>query len=169
MRLLFLLSLLTVTGLNLASARAVPASHVVHEKKQSLHTRWLKRGRVASHVKLPVRIGLKQNQVALAQAEDWLIEVSHPTSNRYGQHWSQAEINEAFAPHEDSVATVKQWIASVLGDKPVTHSDNKAWLAFDATVSEIERLVHAQYHEAHDEASGRVMISCGKYPRLRDV
>ncbi|KAF2768507.1 subtilisin-like protein [Teratosphaeria nubilosa] len=163
MHLPFLVSLLTVIGGDLVAARAVPNSHVVHERRHLPSTRWIKRDRVAPHVKVPVRIGLKQNQDVVSKAQDWLMDVSHPSSSNFGQHWTQAEVIEAFAPHEDSVATVKQWISSVLGEKPVTHSDNKAWLAFDATVSELEELVHAQFHEAHHEASGRAMISCDQY------
>lgn len=29
---------------------------------------------------------------------EWLSEVSHPQSKKYGQHWSAKEVAEAFAP-----------------------------------------------------------------------
>lgn len=161
MRLSFLPLLAASALLDTVAARAIPESHVVHERRHASSTRWVKRDRVASHVKVPVRIGLKQNQDALAKAQAWLMEVSHPESEKFGQHWTQDEVIETFAPSHDSVATVKDWIASVLGEKPVTHSDNRAWLAFDASVSELESLVHATYHEHHHEASGRATISCG--------
>ena len=56
-----------VSGLALAAAivNALPApsSHIVHERRDSLHPRWLKRDRVPSHKKLPMRIGLTQSNL----------------------------------------------------------------------------------------------------------
>lgn len=43
-----------------------------------------------------MRIGLKQRN--LDMVSEWLSEVSHPQSNKYGQHWSAKEVAEAFAP-----------------------------------------------------------------------
>ena len=83
---LFLLLLLAAT-VDLATARAVPASHVVHERRGASSATWVKRDRVEPHIKLPVRIGLKQNKQALEQAQAWLMDVSHPASESYGQHW----------------------------------------------------------------------------------
>ena len=66
-----------VSGLALAAAivNALPASssHIVHERRDSLHPRWLKRDRVPSHKKLPMRIGLTQSN--LDQAHDYLMDV----------------------------------------------------------------------------------------------
>lgn len=43
-----------------------------------------------------MRIGLKQRN--LDMMSQWLSEVSHPRSKKYGQHWSAQEVAEAFAP-----------------------------------------------------------------------
>lgn len=159
---LSILSIITAASVfELTVARGTPHSHTVHERRNEDNTRWVKRDRIASHVKLPVRIGLKQNQDALAKAQDWLMEVSHPSSDNFGKHWSQDKVIEAFAPPESAVTAVRHWVTSVLGDIALTHSDNKAWLAFDASVAELESLVNAKYHEYHHKASDRIMISCG--------
>lgn len=77
---------------------------------------------------------------------------------------SQEDVIAAFAPSEATVTAVRDWVASVLGEKKrITHTDNKAWLAFDASTQELETLLRAQYHEHHDDASGRAMISCDEY------
>lgn len=80
-------SLLLPTAIGLVAARALPESHVVHEKRDFRSTKWVKRDRVAPHLKVPVRVGLKQNKRALERADQWLMEVSHPASEKYGQHW----------------------------------------------------------------------------------
>ncbi|KAK5135062.1 hypothetical protein LTR08_005722 [Meristemomyces frigidus] len=160
---LLLLPLLAAT-VDLVAARAVPASHVVHERRDARSTTWVKRDRVEPHIQLPVRIGLKQNTQAMEQAQAWLMDVSHPGSESYGQHWSQNDVIRAFQPADDSVTAVRDWISSVLGEKKqITHTDNKAWLAFDASAAELETLLHTQYHEHHDAAGGRVKITCDEY------
>lgn len=45
------------------NAIAIPAHHVVHEKREVLHPRWTKRNRVPSQKLFPMRIGLKQSNL----------------------------------------------------------------------------------------------------------
>lgn len=45
------------------SAIVVPRHLEVHEKRETLHPRWLKRDRVESHKLLPMRIGLTQSNL----------------------------------------------------------------------------------------------------------
>lgn len=158
---LVLLSLLPA----IAIARVVPHDHVLHEKRNAESTTWTKRDRVASHIKLPVRIGLKQNEEALDKAASWLMETSHPDSEQYGQHWSQDEIIEAFRPAPEAADAVMAWIAQSAGipKHQIKHTDNKAWLAFDASTAQLEALTHAEYHEHHHESSGSTRISCDEY------
>lgn len=86
MRLSTIPILLAAAGTQVSSL-AVPQTHVVHERRDNagVESRWIKRDRVASHVKLPVRIGLKQSN--MDKAFEWLMDVSHPASEKYGQHW----------------------------------------------------------------------------------
>nr|POF15305.1 aorsin [Quercus suber] len=158
---LTLLSLLPV----IATAGLVPRDHIVHERRTEQSTKWVKRDRIASHIKLPVRIGLKQNGAALDQAAAWLMEASHPESNKYGQHWTQDEIVEAFRPASEAVDAVMAWIEQAAGvqKQQIKHTENKAWLAFDASTEQLEALTHAEYHEHHHEPSGSVRISCDEY------
>lgn len=59
----------------LGGAVAVPApeSHVLHEKRSSFDSKWEKRHRLHEHTVLPMRIGLRQSNLHIA--EDLLMDV----------------------------------------------------------------------------------------------
>ncbi|WPG97627.1 Hypothetical protein R9X50_00040700 [Acrodontium crateriforme] len=160
-----LLSLLAAaSSIELAASLAVPDTHVLHEKREVTQgTPWVKRNRVESHIKLPVRIGLKQNAEASEKAVEWLMEVSDPNSEKYGQHWSQEDVIKAFQPTPETVEKVKAWLKMVIHEDRITHTDNKAWFAFDASTEELEKLVHAEYYEYHNEDAGTVLLSTDGY------
>lgn len=77
----------------LTSARP---GHVVHEKRSTAPPGWVTRDRVEGHLKMPLKIGLKQRN--LDMGAHYLDEVSNPRSKKYGQHWTADEIIEAFSP-----------------------------------------------------------------------
>ena len=66
-----------LTGLlALAAASPVPDSHVLHEKRDTSFrsaSRWVKRDRLSGNTVLPVRIGLKQQN--LHKGAEWLMDV----------------------------------------------------------------------------------------------
>lgn len=70
--------------------------HVVHEKRHSHPAGWTRRGELSNSAILPMRIALTQRN--LDQGHQWLMDVSHPNSEKYGQHWSADEVAQAFAP-----------------------------------------------------------------------
>lgn len=72
------------------------ANHVTHEKRDVLPHGWAPRERLASGVRLPLRIGLKQRNLHLGP--QFLDEVSNPRSEKYAQHWSQQDIIDTFSP-----------------------------------------------------------------------
>lgn len=146
----------------LAAGHAVRETYVLHEKRDgTLPSSLTKRNKLDGSTTLPMRIGLTQNN--LHKAHDWLNDVSHPTSLNYGHHWTQQEVIEAFKPSDESFNSVMNWLTSSgISAKRITHSDNKQWLAFDATVVEAESLLHADYHE-YEHRSGTSMIGCDEY------
>lgn len=144
------------------TALAVPETHTVHEKRDYTSRRWIKRDRVKPHAKLPVRIGLAQNN--LDRAHDFLMDVSHPNSPNYGKHWTSDEVIDAFKPSDHAVETVRQWLVDAgISVKDIVHSDNKQWLAFDASNKQMESLLHTEYHEYEDLKTGGVMPACDQY------
>lgn len=143
-----------------ATAIATPSDYVVHEKRAI--TGNLDQ-RLDPHVRLPIRIGLKPSKTARELAETWLMDVSHPNSTKYGQHWSQEQVIAAFAPSEDTVDAVTQWlvVSGGIDRERIAYTDNKGWLAFDATVEEAERLLVTEYFEADD--GERRTVGCDQY------
>lgn len=79
-----------------AIASPVPETYVVHEKRASAPTGWQKRDVLDRNSVLPMRFALKQRN--LDNAWSYLEEVSHPASEKFGQHWSAAKVAETFSP-----------------------------------------------------------------------
>lgn len=140
-----------------------PSPHVVHEKVASYQSTWTKAHRVQESATLPVRIGLTQQN--LHRAEEFVDNVAHPDSPNYGKHWTPHEVVEMFKPRKESVQAVMEWLG-VEGIHPsrVTLSTSKTWLAFDASVREMEQLLKTKYHVfKHDTARGAQHVACDEY------
>ncbi len=90
-----------------------------------------------------------------------LLSSSHPDSPKYGQYWTQDEIHDLFAPGEETVQAVREWLqSSGIEDSRIVHSDNKGWLAFGATVEEAENLLLTEYYEHEHRHSSNVRVGC---------
>jgi tripeptidyl-peptidase-1 len=57
----------------LGHAIAIPPHYEVHERRETLSSRWIKRDRVESHKLLPMRIGLAQTN--LDDGYEYLMDV----------------------------------------------------------------------------------------------
>lgn len=168
----------TKFGGNLYSRTNGPSeSHAIHEERRAISkyilsskvpriltqfvgARWAKGNRVPGSRRLPVRIGLTQNN--LHRAEEFLLDVSHPKSHNYGKLWTSDEVIAAFQPSDDAVTAVREWLASH-GIVEVTHSENKGWLAFDAPATEVEGLLQTEYYEYEDQFTGGLVHACELY------
>jgi tripeptidyl-peptidase-1 len=72
-----------------------------------------------------------------------------------------------FSPSAETVAAVKQWLVnSGISANRVTHSDNKGWLAFDASAAEAESLMGTEYHTYEHSVTGHVATACDQYVLL---
>jgi len=68
-----------------------------------------------------------------------------------------------FAPEEEIVQAVKEWLlSSGIHDSRVVHSENKGWLAFDASIEEAERLLLAEFHEHEHLETSKTRVGCDK-------
>jgi len=86
---------------------------------------------------------------------------SHPSSPNYGKHWTPEKVTEVFAPSEASVDAVKGWlVGSGIDSARIVHSDNKAWLAFDAFAEEVEKLLNTEYHEYEHIEDDKIAAAC---------
>lgn len=71
-----------------------------------------------------------------------------------------------FSPEQSTVDTVRAWlIDSGINPKRITHSDNKGWLAFDATTEEAEALLLTEYH-LYEHEDGHTAPACERYERF---
>lgn len=89
---------------------------------------------------------------------------SHPNSPNFGKHWTSDEVIAKFAPSNETLTAVRDWLVkNGISDRRITHSDNKAWFAFDATTQEVEDLLHTQYHEFEHSSTGNYVAACDQY------
>ncbi|KAH8821627.1 peptidase S8/S53 domain-containing protein [Xylogone sp. PMI_703] len=141
---------------------AVPNTHVVHEKRDSAPKSWVKRDKLHPKALLPMRIGLKQQ--SLDRGYEFLMDVSHPSSSNYGKHWTSDEVIAMFAPDDKTVETVRQWLIEFgIAPERITHTDNRGWLAFDATTEEAEGLLHTEFYGYEHKTTGHVSAACDSY------
>lgn len=142
-----------------ALSLSLPASNLVlHEKRDEPHMG--PRKRVERDSIIPVRIALRQTN--LHTGYDRLIDVSDPDSPNYGRHLSSAEVHDIFAPSEDTIRTVKDWLLnSGIQEDEVLHYTNKGWLAVDMPAHHAEKLFATEYYE--HELSDSIRVGCDSY------
>ena len=151
-----------------AAAPSRRGGYVVHESRAPEPVAWAKTRRLEAYNVIPLRIGLTQQN--MHQLQELLMSVSRPDSPTFGQHWSPERVVEHFAPSEDTVSKVKNWlIASGFNPGQIRVSHNKGWIDVNATTAEVEYLLDTEYH-VYTHSSGHVQISpcCSTicYPRM---
>ena len=129
-------------------AVAVPSRrspHILHETRATEPFDWVPVGRLDSNKILPMRFGLAQQN--LHRVEEMLMAVSHPESPTYGKHYTPADIVKTFAPSNETISTVTNWLVdSGFAPSRLRLSANKGWLSLEATTSEVEELLKAEYY-----------------------
>jgi tripeptidyl-peptidase-1 len=147
-----------VTLLGVASA-AVPSprsDHVVHETRAAEPIHWAKTGRLDFNRVLSMRFGLVQQN--LHRLEEMLMSVSHPESPKYAQHFTPMEVVNTFAPSEETISAVTNWlIDSGFSYDRLRLSSNKGWIHLNASTSEVENLLNTEYH-VYTHPSGDTQI-----------
>lgn len=138
------ISLVALAGMVLAMPSR-RATHVLHEKRAMEPVEWTKSRRVEPDWVLPMRFGLVQSN--LDKIEDMLMSVSSPNSPTFGQHFTPEQLIETFAPNQQTIDSVTEWlVSSGISRDRLRLSHNKGWIHLDATTSEVEDLLNAEYH-----------------------
>lgn len=151
------LSLLAAVS-SVASVTISP--HVRHEHRRGIPDGWNLVRRAPPTTALPLKVGLVQPN--LDQLEKHLLDVSHPDSPNYGQHWSPAKIAQTFRPSKDSVDTVLQWLTSEgIGASRINLSKTGGWVEANVSVKEAEALLKTQYSVYEHAATGAEHLACG--------
>ena len=141
---------------------------VVHEKRAQEPRDWILTRRLEPTAVLPMRFGLTQSN--LHKVEEMLMSVSHPSSPKYGQHFSAKEIVDTFAPSTETIERVVEWLTESGIDKSrLKLSKSKGWIEVDATVEEAEALIDAEYHVyTHPETGSQQIGKSCAISRLLD-
>lgn len=154
-------SLFACAGLIVGTIAAPSSNHVLHEKRNRLPPGWRTVEKLEVTEVLPLRIALTQSN--LDRTNEYLMQVSYPESDRYGQHWTAKEIAETFAPSQESADLVTVWLESG-GIHPgrVHRSQSLGWFFFNATVGEAEKLLKTEYYR-YQHSSGKYHVGCTEY------
>ncbi|KAH9034857.1 subtilisin-like protein, partial [Lactarius pseudohatsudake] len=137
------------------------ANHVVHERRTVEPIEWVQSHRADADDVIPLRVGMKQQN--LHMLEDLLMDVAHPDSPTYGQHWTPEKVADFFAPSESTVASIRTWLSdSGIAEDKVRLSPNKGWIEVNVTVATAERLLDTEYH-VYKHPSGVKQLGCHSY------
>lgn len=150
------LTLVTLTLALLSNAEPTLSPYNVHEKRTHLPPGWSLARRYDATSTIPLRFALKQRNIE--DIGNYLHDVSHPKSPKYGQHWTAGDIARTFAPSDETIDTVRDWlIASGISEERIGFSHVKGWIQMDATVEEAEQLMNTEYN-VYTHISGNVHI-----------
>ena len=68
-------------------------------------------------------------QQNLHKGHDLLMEVSMPSSSKYGKHYTSDEINSIFAPSKSTFDSIHDWLESAgIQAEKISQSVNKQWM-----------------------------------------
>lgn len=74
------------------------------------------------------------------------MDVSHPDSPNYGNHYTAEQVKEMFKPSQESVDAVTDWLESEGIDRDrMKLSNSGGWVEINLTVDEAERMLDAEY------------------------
>ncbi|PBP20191.1 hypothetical protein BUE80_DR009055 [Diplocarpon rosae] len=158
-----LVKLSAILGLAaLFNAAPSPLKHVIHEERAVENRDWVRGSRLEKSAILPMKIGLSQTNLDMGY--EYLMDVSASDSKNYGKHWTPQQVHDTFAPKEETVASVTQWlIDSGIQESRIMFYENKGWIAVDVTVEEIEALLMAEFHEHEHSRTSKVRVGTEKY------
>ncbi|KAH7925311.1 subtilisin-like protein [Leucogyrophana mollusca] len=156
-----LITLVTLSLALLSVAEPLLSPINVHEKRNSIPRGWSLTRRHDTASVLPLRFALKQRNIE--DIGTYLYDISHPKSPNYGQHWTAGEISRKFAPSDESLSAVQDWlIENGMERERIKVSPTKGWIQVDATVEEAERLMNTEYN-VYTHQTGQEHVACEAY------
>lgn len=136
------LAALTATGafgkpLTLRFKYSVKETHNVPDK-------WTRVADAPADAPIDLNIVLKQSN--FAELERQLHAVSDPASSRYGQHLSEAEVNQLIRPTDKASNDVQEWLeAHGINRTSCHYSPAQDWVRVTLPVSDAESLLNTKY------------------------
>ncbi|KAF8964244.1 Pro-kumamolisin, activation domain-containing protein [Flammula alnicola] len=148
-------------GVAFAAPSSRRSAHVLHEKRAAEPLDWQLSHRLDANKILPMRFGLTQSN--MHRVEELLMEVAHPESPLFGQHYTPSEIVDLFAPSDETISAVTRWLVdSGFSRDRLRLSANKGWISMEATTAEVEDLLNTEYH-VYTHPSGDEQFGCHNY------
>ncbi|KAI0629798.1 subtilisin-like protein [Trametes polyzona] len=155
---------LSLAATLVALAAALPSRRhnlVLHEKRAMEPVDWTLSRKLEPDAVLPMRFGLTQNN--LHRIEEMLMSVAHPNSPTYGQHFSPEDVVDIFAPSDETIRAVTEWLVeSGIRKERLRLTASKGWIEVNTTTAEVEDLINAEYH-VYTHSSGAQQIGCHSY------
>ena len=150
-----LLQVLALCSIALA-APSQRTNYVIHERRTTEPIGWLKSHRADADDIIPLRIGMKQQN--LHMLDDLLMDVAHPDSLTYGQHWTPEKVIDFFAPGDSTFYSIRMWLsASGISEDKLRLSPNRGWIELNVSVAMAEQLLDTEYH-IYEHLSGTKQI-----------
>lgn len=83
------------------------------------------------------------------------------SSSSYGKHWTAEEVHSTFAPSEESVRTVRDWlVSSGIEGHNVIQSENRGWFALNIPARDAERLFSTELFEHEHPTAANIKVGC---------
>ena len=83
------------------------------------------------------------------------MSVSHPESPKYAQHFTPMEVINTFAPSEETISAVTNWLAdSGFSRDRLRLSASKGWIHLNGSTSEVENLLNTECHHYTHPSGG---------------
>ncbi|KAH0829078.1 putative tripeptidyl-peptidase I [Lanmaoa asiatica] len=144
-----------------ASSDPILSRWALHERRSHIPSGWNLARRYDASAVIPLRFALAQSNIE--NLEEYLWDVSHPSSPNYGKHWSADRVASTFAPSRQSVDVVRDWLLeSGIEAHRIKLSASGGWLEFKATTREAEDLLHASYN-VYGHETGVQHVACESY------
>lgn len=148
-----------------ALASAVSFKGYQHKVKESIHgppSGWYKHAPAPKHHMLELKIALPQPK--FPELEQHLWEISDPNHTRYGAHLSKQETEALMAPHPETLAVVKEWLAlHGLGEEDLVPSSANDWVTIRVPVGLAEVMLTTDYHIYKHAQTGESIIRTTSY------
>ncbi|KIK63626.1 hypothetical protein GYMLUDRAFT_40692 [Collybiopsis luxurians FD-317 M1] len=139
---------------------AVPATHIVHEKRDSVPSGFTRLRSAPAEQMLDMRINLAMgNQAGLEAA---LEQASSPNSPTFRAWLSKEQVESFAAPSAETVQVVTEWLSSHnITATPATPAGD--WIKFTVPVSTANQLLNTEFSVFNHTESGRISVRTLEY------
>lgn len=135
----FLLPVFAFGLLSLTAPNPLISPAVLHERRNHVPPGWLYSHKHDASSVLRLRFGLTQPNVHLI--EEYLNDIAHPQSSNYGNHWTSAQVFKKFAPGQETVQTVKNWLLDAgFNNESIRITRSRSWIG-ECTMSFLSNMM----------------------------